>query len=150
MSENFNQEVMGLVEEHLPKMTSDALKKRLDKIDDLETRNLTYRRDMKDLTERIDNQEKLIEDLKTKEQTDESLIKREEEVSGREFKQELLSMEVVFTNTRMEDVKQMFNTVFANNLVKKSVHTPVPVAASDSGMLHTGHVQIDEGQEEQT
>jgi len=126
MSE-LKKDLLNAIDEHLPKMTSQSLKKRLEKIDYLEKENIELSQEVKRLV--VENGKIKDEYGKLKEKEHHINLTAKEtkalsesiEERQKKFYTELAEMRLACEQEKANLTLNMFNTVFANNAIKTSV-----------------------------
>lgn len=121
--EILQQAIQGvLTEKALSPEAITAVKNILD-----ENNSLKINKD--ELTKRLETSEKrnseLVHEIQMLKIKEADILNREQEIVVREKKADLLDLTVKYEQTRVQDVKGMFETVFRNTVLRKNVNANV-------------------------
>jgi hypothetical protein len=147
---NINDTILKAINDELPAAVGTELKKRLDQLDKLEQENKTLRCDL----ETRDAKLRAHNDLLTRESAvsgrEGATLARERAVSDREAKVSLLEQETKFARELAHVTERLFNTVFANNIIKTSVcGSRTEITSSPGGYTSTQSVPFSKNTEVQ-
>jgi len=129
-------QILKQIEEHLPKMTADKLKERIELVNELEEENEALQKENKKLSKSVDE----LCDLKIKKENLDDLENELEEKTEnlREEQQKFevekvkLELKAEYKQEGMDNIYRLVDKIFSNNLIKKSIHGSKPAGVDNS------------------